>query len=260
LVSNKKSLSAVSGERLFFNPFLKVLSMRQKLVSRSLVAIVALSAAPVVSQAQEVAPASESQQRLALTLGPGVVAVRPTEDYYLPNDGAKLGLEAGLQYTAFFKTSSAPQVGLRASLLSTYRAGRFRFQGQEVRRQESFVTVPLEVVLRRNWREHTNWQSSLSVGGYFSELAQRFTYTLDPTTGKTLRDESNWTYGIGGLTASYGIGIQGPSYFHELGLRASTDLGGFTRSAAAGALPNLRCSTYTLYYTVGLALAKKSHI
>jgi hypothetical protein len=209
-----------------------------------------LAAGPALAQA----PADTAKIRpLARNLfgtmyGLGVSTVSPDDDYYLPNDGIKFGSEVAFTYTRFF-SKHEPTFGLRTGIGFVGRSGRYSFFGQDVRRAESFLTVPLEVVTRHRWQSHPRIYSTGSIGGYFSELASRYTYTLDPGTGKTQRSSASWLYATGGFTVSTGIGYQHQRYgYRELGLRISSDA--FTpKSPDAGQLPNLRQGNITLYYS-----------
>lgn len=219
---------------------------------RLLWASLLLTAGPALAQAPDTAKPKPLARNLFETMiGLGVSTVSPDDDYYLPNDGIKFGSEVAFTYTRFF-SKSEPAIGLRTGIGFVGRSGRYTFLGQEVRRAESFLTVPLELVTRHRWQSHPRIYSTGAVGGYFSELLSRYTYTIDPNTGKTQRSDSDWLYATGGTTISFGIGYQHPRRsYRELGLRISTDL--FKpRSPDAGQLPNLRQGNITLYYVSAL--------
>lgn len=211
-----------------------------------------LAAGPALAQAPDTAkPKPLARNLFGTMIGLGISTVNPDDDYYLPNDGAKFGSEVAFAYTRFF-SKSEPVIGLRTGIGLIGRSGRYTFLGQEVRRVESFLTVPLELVTRRRWQSHPRIYSTGAVGGYFSALASRSTYTIDPNTGKTQRSDSDWLYATGGTTVSFGIGYQHQRRgYRELGLRISTDL--FKpKSPDAGQPPNLRQANFTLYYSGSL--------
>ena len=211
-----------------------------------------LAAGPALAQAPDTArPKPMARNLLGAMFGGGISTVSPDDDYYLPNDGIKLGSEAALTYTRFL-TKREPAMGLRTGIGFISRSGRYTFFGQEVRRAESFLTVPLEVVTRHRWQSHSRIYSVGSIGGYFSELVSRYTYTIDPGTGKTQRSSTNWLYATGGFAVSVGIGYQHQRYgYRELSVRISSDT--FKpKSPDAGQLPNLLQGNVTLCYTGSL--------
>ncbi|MGI4869821.1 MAG: hypothetical protein ACRYFX_01445 [Janthinobacterium lividum] len=193
-----------------------------------------------------------SRHQFGVTIGFGVALVTPTEDYYLPNDGLKFGADAELQYAYYFDHDRT--MALRLGLRTLSRRGSYTFGARQVHRDEVFLAVPLELVMRRQWREHPNWFSTMAFGGYFSELTGRITYVLDPASGKTQHSEDDWLYGIGGFTGCYGVGHRSGHHYREFGVRFSTDAGGFTSSPGPNDLPNLRASNISLYYSLELGI------
>ncbi len=212
-----------------------------------------LLAGPALAQvpADTARPKPLARNLIGTMIGLGISTVSPDDDYYLPNDGIKFGSEVAFTYTRFF-SKKEPVVGLRTGIGFIGRSGRYTFLGQEVRRAESFLTVPLELVTRRRWQSHPTIYSTGTIGGYFSTLASRYTYTIDPSTGKTQRNSDDWLYATGGFTVSFGIGYQRPRHsYRELGLRLSSDAFKL-KSPDAGQLPNLRQGNVTLYYSGSL--------
>lgn len=183
------------------------------------------------------------------TVGLGISMVNQDDDYYLPNDEVKFGTEVAFHGTYYF-SKRLPLLGLRLGAGLLGRAGRFTFNGQQVRRNDALLTVPLELVVRTPWLQHPGWYSMLSLGGYFGTLAQRYTYRLDPLTGKTLRTSDNWLYSVGGVLFSVGIARRTGTLYRELGVRASTDLTGLSRQFGPDGLPNLRAGNLSAYITL----------
>ncbi|RZK41420.1 MAG: hypothetical protein EOO57_01730 [Hymenobacter sp.] len=217
-----------------------------------------LATAPARAQT---APADTAQARLLANIhsfarfqfgemfGLGISMVNQDEDYYLPNDGVKFGSEVAFHGTYYF-SKKLPLYGLRLGVGLLGRSGRFTFGQQQVRRNDALLTVPLEFVVRTPWLRHPGWYSTVSLGGYFSELAQRYTYRLDPLTGKTLRTTDSWLYGVGGMSFSVGIGRRTGTFYREVGVRASNDLTGLSQQFDPSSLPNLRASNFSVYLSI----------
>ncbi|RTQ52448.1 hypothetical protein EJV47_05395 [Hymenobacter gummosus] len=199
----------------------------------------------VSGHAQTQVPAPDKRNLLSLVAGPTVFRVQPGEQFFLPNDRPRFNAVGGVQYTRWLDRLSL--FGLRLGAESTWREGRFSFNGQPQYRRERFLLAPAELVVRYPpRREEQQWRVLAFIGGYYSLLQQRTTYVQ--TTAGTDEQKQTWIYGMAGTSAGLGLVRQGANAEHHFGIRVLTDGGSFKNRKSTD--PAVRYESLNLYYNL----------
>ena len=202
-----------------------------------------------LAQTETPVSAHKSHSTFGVRLSPIIFRVQENEDYFLPNDQFKLGIASAFQFEYFIGRKR--DYGIRISLEGVQRNGTYKFGSTELVRREFLLSLPLEFVLRERIDE--NWHLAASFGGQYTELAQRHTYRIDPITGKTVRQEDNWIYGLPGFVGSGGVVKTGALLEHQFGIRYYRDLGTFSKMVGGSNGPSLHYEYYGLYYSLSLS-------